>query len=80
MAAAGVVVELLFKALGWIPRQRSATIAEAQISLNYTTVLNVVFLLVGAVLVWRAATTGGLGMLRHMNAMNSGRTSAFVGR
>jgi hypothetical protein len=73
MAAAGVVVELVFKALGWIPQQRSATIAEAHISLNYTTALDVVFLLVGAVLVWRAATTGGFAMLRHMNATNSGK-------
>ncbi len=71
MAVAGLVVELLFKALGWIPQQRSATIAEAHISFNYTTVLNVVFLIVGAVLVWRAATTGGFAMLRHMNAKDS---------
>jgi uncharacterized membrane protein YraQ (UPF0718 family) len=68
MAVAGLIVELLFKALGWIPQQRSARIAEAHISLNYTTVLNAVFLLVGAVLVWRAATTGGFRMLRMMRA------------
>jgi len=74
MGIAGLVVELLFKALGWIRQRRSATIAEAHISFNYTTVLNVLFLIVGAVLVWRAATTGGFAMLRHMNSMNSGTT------
>jgi len=68
MAVAGLVVELLFKALGWIPQQRSATIAEAHVSFNYTTVLNVVFLLIGAILVWRAATTGGFRTLRMMDA------------
>jgi hypothetical protein len=41
-------------------------VVEAQISLNYTTVLNVVFLVVAAVLVWRFLRTGGPEMLKMM--------------
>jgi hypothetical protein len=67
MAAAELGGELLFKALGWIPSERHATITEAQIAGNYTTVLNIVFLGVAGVLVWRAATSGGFRMLRMMN-------------
>jgi uncharacterized membrane protein YraQ (UPF0718 family) len=67
MALAGLVVELLFKAIGWIPQQRRATIAEAHLSFNYTTVLNLIFLMVAAVLVWRSAKTGGFEMVRQMN-------------
>ena len=64
---AALAVELLFKAAGWVPAERAATIAEAPVTWNYTTVLNVVFLILAAMLVWRAATTGGFNMLRMMN-------------
>jgi uncharacterized membrane protein YraQ (UPF0718 family) len=67
MSAAGLGVELLFRAVGLVPTERHATITEAHISWNYTTVLNLVFLVVAAVLVWRATATGGLRMLRMMN-------------
>ena len=75
MSAAGLGVELLFRAVGWVPTERHATIAEAHISWNYTTVLNLVFLVLAAVLVWRAMATGGLRMLRMMNTPpeNAGR-------
>ena len=67
MSVAGLAVELLFKVLGWVPSERHATVTEAQIAWNYTTFLNVIFLAVAAILVWRAATTGGFKMLRMMN-------------
>lgn len=67
MSAAGLAVELLFKAVGWVPTARHAIITEAHISWNYTTVLNLVFLAVVVLLVWRAATTGGFTMVRLMN-------------
>jgi len=73
MSAAGLAVELLFKALGWLPTDRHATITEAQIAWNYTSVLNIVFLAVAAALVWRASTTGGFKMLRMMNRAPSAR-------
>jgi hypothetical protein len=42
-------------------------VTEAQLAWNYTTVLNVIFLALAAILVWRAATTAGFKMLRMMN-------------
>ena len=72
MSVAGLAVELLFKAIGWIPSDRHATITEAHISWNYTTALNGIFLAVAAVLVWRAASTGGFKMVRMMNGPMKG--------
>jgi uncharacterized protein len=67
MAAAALVVELLFAALGLVPQQRNARVVEASISWNYTTWLNIVFLVLAALLVWRFARTGGVQMLKMMN-------------
>jgi len=66
MAAAGVVVEFLFDGLGLIPTSRHARVIEAGITFNYTTVLNILFLVVAAVLVVRFLRTGGPAMLRMM--------------
>lgn len=66
MAAAGFLVELLFRALGLIPHDRHAIVATAHVTLNYTTILNVLFLGLAAVLVWRFLRTGGLEMLKMM--------------
>ncbi len=66
MVVTGWVVEILFSALGLIPSARQATVAEAQITWNYTTWLNIVFLVLAAVLVWRFFTTDGMSMLRMM--------------
>jgi uncharacterized membrane protein YraQ (UPF0718 family) len=66
MVLAGLVVELLFGALGLIPDERNARVVEASIQLNYTTVLNVIFLVLAAMLVWRFLRTGGPEMLREM--------------
>jgi uncharacterized membrane protein YraQ (UPF0718 family) len=67
MAAAGLIVELLFRAAGLVPAARHAIVPEAHISLNYTTVLNVVCLGLAAALVLRFLNTGGPGMLKMMN-------------
>ncbi|BBZ45068.1 permease [Mycobacterium parmense] len=66
MVAAGYIVELLFGATGLIPRQRNATVMEASISWNYTTWLNIVFLVVAVILVVRFVRSGGTPMLRMM--------------
>ena len=68
MAAAGLLVEVLFGALGLIPSQRAAKVVEASITWNYTTVLNLLFLAVAAALVVRFLRTGGPAMLRMMDA------------
>jgi uncharacterized membrane protein YraQ (UPF0718 family) len=66
MAAAGYIVEIVFGLLGLIPEERNANVTEASIHLNYTTVLNVLFLLLAAALVARFLRTGGPAMLRMM--------------
>ena len=66
MVTAGYIVELLFGAAGLIPSQRNATVMKAGISWNYTTWLNIAFLLLAAVLAVRFVTTGGIPMLRMM--------------
>lgn len=66
MVAAGYLVELLFGATGLIPTQRNAMVMESGISWNYTTWLNIVFLLLAAGLVLRFVRTGGIPMLRMM--------------
>ncbi|MGB8389354.1 permease [Mycobacterium sp.] len=66
MVAAGYLIELLFGATHLIPAQRSAAVVEAGISWNYTTWLNIAFLVVAAMLIVRFVTTGGLPMVRMM--------------
>ncbi|WP_286839378.1 permease [Acidiphilium sp. 34-64-41] len=68
MALAGYAVELLFGVSGLIPAKRHATVAMASVSWNYTTVLNIVFLVIAAMLIWRFMRTGGPDMLRMMAA------------
>jgi uncharacterized membrane protein YraQ (UPF0718 family) len=67
MAAAALIVELIFDFFGLIPAERSARVIEASITWNYTTWLNIAFLVLAGLLVWRFLTTGGPGMLRMMN-------------
>jgi uncharacterized protein len=68
MAAAGLLVDLLFEALGLVPTTRNAKVVEASITLNYTSVLNILFLALAAVLVVRFLRTNGPAMLRMMSA------------
>ena len=67
MAAAGLAIEFLFDGLGLIPTHRHAKVMEASVTWNYTTFLNIVFLVLAAALVWRFVRTGGLPMLRMMD-------------
>ena len=53
--------------LGIIPTTRAVSAISEGLSWNYTTVLNIVFLAVAAVLVLRFLRTGGPAMLRLMN-------------
>jgi len=71
MVAAGYAIELLFGvtrlAPGEIPEERSATaMMEPHFEWNYTTWLNLLFLVVAAVLSVRFIRTGGIPMLRMM--------------
>ena len=67
MALAGFLISLAFKALGWVPARHPFNFAQAAPTWNYTTVLNLVFLVLVAVLVIRFFRTGGRQMLQEMN-------------
>src|SRR5207247_157406 len=67
MVGAALLVELIFDALGLIPTTRAAQIVEASITFNYTTVLNIVFLILALLLLIRFFRTGGPEMLRMMD-------------
>jgi uncharacterized protein len=74
MVGAALVVEFAFQAAGLVPEERNAKIVEASVTWNYTTVLNIIFLALAAVLVWRFVRTGGLPMLRMMEKPMSEHT------
>src|SRR5438093_1398149 len=66
MVLAGYAVEFVFGGLGLIPAERAARVAEAGITWNYTTILNIVFLLLAAALLVRFFRSGGGAMLKMM--------------
>jgi uncharacterized membrane protein YraQ (UPF0718 family) len=67
MVIAGLVVDLVFKAVGLARTVHDAKVVEASVHWNYTTMLNIVFLGLAAALVYRFVRTGGIPMLRAMN-------------
>lgn len=67
MAGAGYLVEIIFAVLHLTPHIRNARVLDPSIALNYTSVLNIIFLLVAVALVWRFLKTGGPKMLKMMN-------------
>jgi uncharacterized protein len=67
MAGAALIVELVFGTLGLVPAERNARVVDATITWDYTSWLNIAFLILAAALIWRFFTTGGLAMLRMMS-------------
>ena len=67
MALSALAVEALFGALHLIPTERSVQIMQESIRWNYTSVLNILFLLISAVLLLRFLKTGGPEMLKMMD-------------
>jgi uncharacterized protein len=67
MAATGYVIEFLFAALGIIPQNRNVVGITEGIHWNYTSVLNLIFLVLAAILVIRFLRTGGIDMLKTMS-------------
>jgi uncharacterized membrane protein YraQ (UPF0718 family) len=68
MAVSGLVVGFLFPAIGLARHARDARVVTAHVSWNYTTYLDIVFLAIAAVLVWRYFRRGGgLAMLKMMD-------------
>ncbi|WP_174566155.1 permease [Nocardia pseudovaccinii] len=66
MVGAGYVVEILFGTTNLIPTERNAMVMTEGIRWNYTTWLNIAFLILAAVLVTIFMRTGGISMLRMM--------------
>jgi uncharacterized membrane protein YraQ (UPF0718 family) len=59
MAAAGYIVEIRFGALGIIPSNRTVTVINQGPIWDYTSVLNIVFLVIAGILIARFLQTGG---------------------
>jgi uncharacterized protein len=66
MVLAGYLVELIFGVTNLIPDHRDVMVMEQGITWNYTTWLNIAFLILTAVLLVRFVRTGGIPMLRMM--------------
>jgi uncharacterized membrane protein YraQ (UPF0718 family) len=75
MVAAGYLVEAIFAILHLTPTVRNAKVLDAHVTFNYTTVLNIIFLLVATALVWRFLQTGGSMMLKMMNKKHTPKTA-----
>ena len=67
MSLAALAVEFLFAALHLIPAHGHARIMQESMRWNYTSILNILFILVTAVLLVRFLKTGGPAMLKMMD-------------
>jgi len=66
MVVAGYLVEILFGGLGLIPAERAAKVSAVGIQWNYTSVLNIIFLVLAAAMLIRFFTSGAGYMLKMM--------------
>jgi YHS domain-containing protein/uncharacterized membrane protein YraQ (UPF0718 family) len=66
MVLAGFLIGGAFQLLGWVPTNHHVAVFETRPTWNYTTLLNLAFLALVAVMAWRFFTTGGVEMLRAM--------------
>ncbi len=66
MVLAGFIIEGLFQLLSLVPDERNAKVLEASVSWNYTTILNIIFLIITAIVLVRFFKTGGKDMLKMM--------------
>jgi hypothetical protein len=79
MAIAGYITEFAFGGLGLIPAARHARVTETGVTWNYTTILNIVFLLAAAALVTRFARSGAGPMLKMMGGAPAAEPPAGSG-
>ncbi len=66
MVAAGYLVEIIFGVFDLVPATRNAKVLDAAITFNYTSVLNIVFLLLAGGFLVRFFRTGGWQMQKMM--------------
>src|SRR2546421_247960 len=76
MALAGFLIGSFFQLLGIVPAHHRVLALQAGVTLNYTTMLNIVFLVIMAGLGWRFLRTGGMAMLRMMDAPARGEAGS----
>jgi uncharacterized membrane protein YraQ (UPF0718 family) len=67
MVLAGYAIEIIFSFLHLVPAERAAKVTDASISWNYTSFLNIAFLLLAGALVYRFVRNGGLPMPKMMH-------------
>ena len=67
MVLAGYAIEVIFSFFHLIPTVRAAHVIDASISWNYTSYLNIVFLVIAGALLYRFIRSGGAPMLKMMN-------------
>jgi uncharacterized protein len=72
MALAGFLIGGAFQLLGLVPSNHHVAIFETRPAWNYTSVLDIVFLALMAVMACRFFTTGGPAMLRAMSQPGGG--------
>lgn len=75
MVGGALAIEFLFQNLGWIPADRHAQVMECAVRFNYTTVLNVVFMAIAALLIARFIQTQGAAKLRGHSCCAKGAAS-----
>ncbi|WP_455383243.1 permease [Salinispira pacifica] len=70
MVVSAFVIDRIFEAIGLVPARGLSTVTLS-IELNYTSILNIIFLAVALFMAVRFLTTGGPQMLRMMNSEDS---------
>ena len=73
MALAGFLIGGAFRLLGLTPTNHHVTVFETTPTWNYTTFLDLVFLVLMALMAWRFFTTGGPDMIRAMAHPHQGK-------
>lgn len=67
MSLAALAVEFLFQLLHLIPNHGNAQVMSQHIRWNYTSILNIIFLGITVLLLWRFLLTAGPEMMKMMN-------------
>ena len=78
MALAGFLIGGAFQLLGLVPTNHHVTVFETQPTWNYTTFLDIAFLLLMAVMAWRFFNTGGVDMIRSMAPAPDGHAKSVI--
>jgi len=80
MVLAALAVEGIFALLHWVPTARSASVAMAHISLDYTSLLDMIFAVLAVPLSVMFLRTGGPKMMRMMASGGHGKLHHHASR